>query len=482
MTAGMRTMKILWLSLITVYLCSCYAAPTLRGTDGSQANLVGKTSTVGLRVHSERPKENTPRSASKKHNAKPKMHYTASHLAHTETKYGVDLPSFAFDFSEYFSGAIIERGYHTKDLYLTMFLVGHKSISMDFPFEAISTDEEVLHAWSQAVKKWGGPSHLAPSSSSSSGGGSGGGSAGGLSPKQQLQHKSKSNANAAANEKSSPTRLLAASSSKITEPGAPTKSSSSSSSIHSSGLSCILQNNDGHNSQVYQVNAYWVHANTSSDRKDGSSYHGNFAILRCKLRNHGAPHIYQNATYNTRKELFVDVMRTNPHLGRKHVLSNGIPGVSTGNNTSTVTTSTTGGAIIAADPRGTVLSSFSVPWSARVVGYPLQPHANASALNPWMVSGVSTKYTPNSIQEKSEHGAKLSTFPSSQTAQQLQAQSLPPPPLPHIPSTSTYLCVTGLRPLHPLRAQVGLPALLEFIEHHLLLGFQHILLGMALDW
>mmetsp|Transcript_15673 Transcript_15673/g.26280 ORF Transcript_15673/g.26280 Transcript_15673/m.26280 type:complete len:381 (-) Transcript_15673:219-1361(-) len=80
--------------------------------------------------------------------------------ADMEANYGVELPAFAFDFSEYFSGAVIERVPHSKrDLYLTMFLVGHESVSVDFPFEAISTDEEVLHAWRQAVSKWNQPSH-----------------------------------------------------------------------------------------------------------------------------------------------------------------------------------------------------------------------------------------------------------------------------------------------------------------------------------
>ena len=46
--------------------------------------------------------------------SKPKLHYTTT-AAHEETKYGVDLPSFAFEYSEYFSGAVIERS-HDKDL------------------------------------------------------------------------------------------------------------------------------------------------------------------------------------------------------------------------------------------------------------------------------------------------------------------------------------------------------------------------------
>jgi len=87
--------------------------------------------------------------------------------------YGVQLPSFAFDFSEFFSGAVIERSPtddhpttvthistdshpqgQPSDLYLTMFLVGHSTIHKRYPFVSISTNEEVLHSWSQLIKQW----------------------------------------------------------------------------------------------------------------------------------------------------------------------------------------------------------------------------------------------------------------------------------------------------------------------------------------
>jgi hypothetical protein len=55
--------------------------------------------------------------------------------------YGVDLPSFAFDYSEYFVSAVIERSSESDDLYLNMFLVGHRAIVTDYPFDAISTEE-----------------------------------------------------------------------------------------------------------------------------------------------------------------------------------------------------------------------------------------------------------------------------------------------------------------------------------------------------
>ena len=43
------------------------------------------------------------------------------------------------------------------------------------------------------------------------------------------------------------------------------------------------------------------------------------------------------------------------------------------------------------------------------------------------------------------------------------------------------MCVAGLRPLHPVRPNVGLPSLLEFVEHHSSLGVQHQFLGLLVS-
>lgn len=45
----------------------------------------------------------------------------------------------------------------------------------------------------------------------------------------------------------------------------------------------------------------------------------------------------------------------------------------------------------------------------------------------------------------------------------------------------TVMCVPGLRPAHPIRPDVGIPMLLEFVEHHLLLGIDHLYLGLMVD-
>jgi hypothetical protein len=366
------------------------------------------------------------RALQRKHGAKPKLHYSSS-LAHVETKYGVDLPAFAFDFSELFSGAVIERT-TSEDLYLSIFVVGHKSVSTDFPFHAISTDEEVLHAWSKGVNKWDTTRTASPSG----------------------RHPA-----AAAH------------------------------AAHNSGLACLIQNNDGSAAHVYQSSAYWVH---SQNEKDSSSAGGNFAILRCRIRN--SMYVYSNATYSTNQELFVDIMRINPHKrsagsahgrntsktdGPAHIPTAtvvhqrrlaGTTGTTGTASTTTTTSSSSGGDVsIAADSRGTVLCSFSVPWRTRIVGYPSPPHHNASNLDLWRETGSA-----------SAGGSSATTSATSTAPSSAHSPSSASPP------HDAYLCVPSVRPLHPERAAVPLPMLLEFIAHHLALGYAHIMLGLTLDW
>ena len=356
---------------------------------------------------------------------KPKLHYTgtgSTSIVHMGNKYGIDLPAFAFDYSEYFAGAIVERSRNSKDLFLTMQLVGHKSIMTDFPFHAISTDEEVLHSWSKAVNKWAVTPSISKAANRTATGHHGG--------------------------------------------------------SHSSGLVCLLQNNDDMHSTVYQSAAYWVHTHKDKDR-DSSSANNAFSILRCKLR-HSA-HI-SNLTYSTPKEIFVDIMRINKrtNIHRNHTTKGKVHRVLAEASMHTVkpqNASTESN--IAADARGTVLTSFSIPWSTRVVGYPLKHHMNASMLDPWIesIALINTRQpTDNSLLSRSDGSSSTSTHSSS-------GNHTVVPLYPYTPSQhTTVLCVPGVRPLHPGRAEVGLPMLLEFIEHHLLLGFSHIALGLALDW
>lgn len=63
--------------------------------------------------------------------------------------YGVDLPAFAFDYSEFFVSATI-----TRQRYVTIVLLGHHIISEDEPIEAISTDYDNLEHWKHATQAW----------------------------------------------------------------------------------------------------------------------------------------------------------------------------------------------------------------------------------------------------------------------------------------------------------------------------------------
>jgi hypothetical protein len=67
-------------------------------------------------------------------------------------QYGVELPSFAYDSSEYFISAMVERATDSYSLHVTMFLLGHNTIATDLPFESISTEEEIIYKWGHALK------------------------------------------------------------------------------------------------------------------------------------------------------------------------------------------------------------------------------------------------------------------------------------------------------------------------------------------
>ncbi|RYH30815.1 hypothetical protein EON65_04045, partial [archaeon] len=76
------------------------------------------------------------------------------HDASRTSHYGHDLPHFAFDYSELLLGATIERVSNSKDLYLTILLLSHDAIFMTGFIDAVSTEEEHVLAWTEAIKKW----------------------------------------------------------------------------------------------------------------------------------------------------------------------------------------------------------------------------------------------------------------------------------------------------------------------------------------
>lgn len=282
-------------------------------------------------------------------------------------KYGIDLPAFAFDYSEYFSGAVIERSESLSELHLALFLLRHKSTTSNNTFNAVSTEEEVLYSWSQAMKTWG------------------------------------------------------------------TKSASV-----SSGLMCVLHNNDGVHSP-YVVAAHWVRLETASSSLSAGATN-NYKVLRCKIR--GAAAVYGNLTHaDTDRRLFVDVVhgRSAKHHQRASQHTSETSVHDRNSNVSTDRADAGGAGSMAGDP-SSVLISFSVPWRSRQTGYPLMLAPAGSQFDPW--------------QRPPGDGS----------------------------GSVTHLCVAGLRPTNPYRSEVGLPMLAEFVQHHLLLGARHIFLAVQLDW
>jgi hypothetical protein len=62
--------------------------------------------------------------------------------------YGSDLPAFTHDYGELMMSAMVERGDEgVDDMHLTMFLMGHKVLVDNFPFESLSTDQHILMEW-----------------------------------------------------------------------------------------------------------------------------------------------------------------------------------------------------------------------------------------------------------------------------------------------------------------------------------------------
>ena len=310
-------------------------------------------------------------------NRSPKQKLSADTLS---MRYGVDLPAFAYDFSEYVTSAVIERASDSNELHLTMFLVGHSVVFNDYPFETISTDESVLYSWGQASKKWD------------------------------------MNKNRTATTKHS-------------------------------GLSCVLKNNDPKHSQPYRVPALWVPTGVAKDHR----LHGSVEVLRCRIK--GASTIYSTLSASLNSSLLIDLVRSKGGAGGSLMikkLARGSGHKQQQHQSRRLMSNTVANFSAQAEPTQDVLLSFSVPWRLRSVGYGLGFTFNASTIDPWH------EYSRHSFGAPSSSSLKKGALPK------------------------IHLCVAGLRPLHPIRP-VGLPSLLEFVEHYVSLGVDHIFLGFMLS-
>ena len=239
-----------------------------------------------------------------------------------------------------------------------------------------------------------------------------------------------------------------------------------------SGLMCILKNNDPKHSQPYRVPALWVPTGAAQDHK----LHGSLEILRCRIK--GATTIYSTLSKSLDSALFVDLVRGSraggggskgeaggaSHKSSTSSSSHRVSGHKQKNhgrrklfavgatvNTSSSSTSSVGD--------HDVLISFSVPWRSRQVGYGLSFPLNASVFDPW--------------QESSKARALFGVKNRTLGIEKSQSLSTLAPKI--------HLCVAGLRPLHPVRSNVGLPELLEFVEHYVSLSADHIFFGLMLS-
>lgn len=293
-------------------------------------------------------------------------------VAHNQL-YGVDLPAFAFDYSELLASAVIERSENLRDLYLTIFLLGHQAIFQNGYISALQTDQDNVLAWRQAAQQW----------------------------QRDRQHNQTSHSR--------------------------------------SRLFCVLHHNDHPRAQAYQVPAYWLSA-------QASVVNAGLEVLRCKLRNPST--IFSNYTHQSSKRLFVDLIRRNP--------------------------------------AESVVSSFSIPWRERSIGYGSLA-VRSPALSLWSFTqpnrseGDLRPLSANRLARHSKHprgsggsgGLRGENMNSNSSSSGGGAGGGPVQPILHA-------CVPGVRPVQA-RPQVPIASLMEFLGHLQVLNVSHTTLGLVVD-
>eukprot|EP01039_Chlorochromonas_danica_P009793 gene9794-10831_t len=102
--------------------------------------------------------DSDPRSfVSVKKKKKIRLHHPNLHVENHGTQsnhYGVDLPAFAFDYSELFVNAVIERVEGSRDLFLTVFLLPREKTRRTGSVRAVSTDHHSIFSWTRALPLW----------------------------------------------------------------------------------------------------------------------------------------------------------------------------------------------------------------------------------------------------------------------------------------------------------------------------------------
>ena len=117
---------------------------------------------------------------------------------------------------------------------------------------------------------------------------------------------------------------------------------------HSSGLMCVIKNNDPKFPTPYHVPAFWVPTDSLP-----SEFKGNLEILRCQLKD--VVSVYHKLAASD-ASMYVDIVRKGPHHNKDMVQSSG-----------SLTHSSDNGTFV--HDQSSAIISFSVPWSSRYNGY-----------------------------------------------------------------------------------------------------------------
>jgi hypothetical protein len=339
-------------------------------------------------------------------------HRSSSSIKHTKdqlsTSYGSDLPSFAFDYSEYFVNAMISSSSNEKEQYLTILLLGHHSIYEDFPFEALSTDEKALSSWNQALKLW---------------------------KKEDIRKHRFSQKRYS---------CLITSSLNIHHP-------------YSSQISWLEEDNDEQSSRL---------TNTSC-----ANLNHNFEIIHCKMpSNRRFPGSSSSSSSSLPSiKYLVDILVSDSSFSPSSNQSNS----------------------------SKVIFSFSISTNKTYLGFPYQQPSSLSSISSLGVSVNKSRRlsrSPLSFDKflisnlrKSAFGAEgivfLLFFLSIVSINFVSLLAFIDLSLNRtIIRDKVWVCIGNIRPVQSPRPLIGIPSLFEMIEHLLLLGVDHIILGIMVTW
>ena len=356
-------------------------------------------------------------------------------------QYGTSLPAFAFDYSEYVAGAVIERSSLSDNLYLTMFLVGHRTIDHDWPFEMVSTAEEAVYSWGKAAQKWNATSTA--------------------NNHRLTDADDRRSGIVCVMQGESRTHTVPAH--WVTHTDSATDSTGNPITGTFEVLRCPIR---GNNRAIYDT----------LSRGDSSLF---VDLVRLKER---AGHGSSGSTSGRRmlrKKKVKQIVDSSSSSDNSNSHSNAAP---TDDRFNAVQQSQEQANADFITSHRNVIVSFGVPWKSRQTGYGVnfhqQPLAGAGHFDMWQPTahplggaGTGSGSGSGSLRGIREGGDAGSASSASASA---NANANVDPKL--------FICAGAARPLDPKRADAGLPMTLEFVEHHVSLGVSHIFLGLALDW